>query len=412
MGDPIDVRTLLEKGDIKSRAAAIRAVALEFDWDDIAPLVARAQTDKSPSVRIYAAAAAADIAAHHKGAAGQPMMSKAQRAQIFEWMKSVDPGQNPGLLLLLAAAADAKAIDRIGRALRDPRNVVRAGAVAAIRRMALSGAAAEDDALASTVGQWIKAGKMAPDVVLELAKLVGECGWLGFDKLLPIAADAGRPHVAAVEEVLTRLSIRRDPEAWDGVWVSDGRDVLEPGDDTAVEWFIISNGALHKPGQTTKLLRRTNGLAEVDGQTLRMIFAPQVGTTDDGCALQVGGFTWWRRQSKDLVGHIEEMLDDIHGLGASVRVVAEWVGGEDGSLAQRARALVLWRTGAREQAQDLMERLCAHKRPRNDLFYWLAKIRIDGGDNAGAREAVARFLDKAGKKAAYKADAEALLASL
>ena len=78
--------------------------------------------------------------------------------------------------------------------------------------------------------------------------------------------------------------------------------------------------------------------------------------------------------------------------------------------AQRAKALVLWRTGAADDARALLEQLTAHKRPRNDLFWFLGAICAEQGDTKAAKAALTRFLDKAGKKAAYRGEAEALLA--
>jgi len=414
MSDPVDPVKGLRKGDVKSRAAAARALVEAADWDALEPLVHAAKTDKSPSVRLYAAAAAADIAARHRGAAGQQAMSQAQADQVFEWLKGVDPVQNPSLVLLLGALKPTRGLKRLGRILRDPRNIVRTAGAAGLRRMALSGASGTDEAIAEAVGGWMDAGRLAPDMVLELIHLVGECGWSGFESRLQKAAGAGRPHVAATEQALARLAARRDLAGWDGVWASEGRDVLEPGGKGTIEWFLIAESKWLRPvaGAAPGDLTLDGVGARVGGDRVRRVYAPIVGSQEQGEALQVQGFTYWRKTAKELVEEVESMMDGVALIGEGAAVIADWVLEVDGTLAQRAAALLRWRAGKVAGARELLEQLTAHKRPRNDLFWWLARIQVDDGDAAGARRSLDRYLGKASKKDPYLAEAQALLASL
>jgi hypothetical protein len=69
---------------------------------------------------------------------------------------------------LFAALASDDAIARLGRILRDPRNQARVGAIAAVRRMALSGASAGASLEAAALG-WL-GQKLPTDVSIELVK--------------------------------------------------------------------------------------------------------------------------------------------------------------------------------------------------------------------------------------------------
>lgn len=412
MADPVDPYEGLRLKQVRDRAAAVREFSRTGSWEDIEPLVELAKGDKSPSVRLYAAAAASDIACRHRGAAGQTPLSIEQRTRIIDWLKGVDPNKAPGLLMLLASSADKRNFDRLGRALRDPSNVVRAGAVAAVRRMALSAAAMDEPRIAEAVGTWLDHPKLPAEITLELAKLIGECGWTGFDARLRKAAGAGRPHVAAVDEVFGLLAERNQPGSWEGVWASSGHDVFEPGDEGIADWFLISDGQAHTPGKKrTRKLVVEEGSATLAGKPARWIVAPR-GAAGPQRALQTQGFTYWRLDGKKLVGALEALLPGIEKLGEDARPIAEWYAATDGAVAARAHAVVLATIGALDDAREALDTLTGVKKPRNDLWFWLGKVAAAQSDAKTAKKALGQFLEKAGKKAQYRKEAEKLLASL
>src|SRR5690606_32336998 len=126
--------------------------------------------DASPSVRLYTAAAAADIVCRMRGVNGRARLTRQQRELLQTWVKTFDPGINPSLLMLLSAVADQSAVDRLGRMLKDPRNGVRAGAATALRRMSLSVAAADDMLVPMAVDKLLASRKLPADAVLDLVK--------------------------------------------------------------------------------------------------------------------------------------------------------------------------------------------------------------------------------------------------
>lgn len=410
MADPTGPHAGLRQKEVRDRALAARELAATGDWSDIEALIEVSKGDKSTSVRMYAAAAAADLACRTRSV-GAGLVGE-QKAQIFEWLKGVDPMTNPGLLVLLAASSDQRFLERLGRALRDPRNVVRQGAVAGVRRLALAAVSAKEPHIAEQVAEWLLSGKLLPDVSLELARLVGEAGWTDFDAPLRKAAIAGRPHAAVVDEVFQRLAARDGDITWEGLWASDGQDVFEPRGTAIVEWFLVADGEVRKPGTDAAPLELGDGAGTLDGKPVRLVYAPRGGEPGSHPAIQVEGHTFWKVQGKELVTTLDEIIDGVAELGEAARPVADWLEAVDGTLAARARAIVLYRIGALDEAREALDALCAHKKPRNDLFWWLARVAADQGDTAVAKDSLERFLDKAGKKAAFRKEAEALLGEL
>jgi hypothetical protein len=411
-----DPRAALEATDVTTRSAAARDLALVGTWTDLAELVRHASEDKSAAVRLYAASAAADIVARHRGAAGQAALDDAQRAQVHAWVRAIDPGTNPGLLMMLSAVPDEASIERLGRMLRDPRNGVRAGAAMAIRRMALSGAAIRFDALKSAFDAWLASGKLPLDATLELIKLIGELGWRGFEqKLRPLNA-LGKLHAAAIEEVGARLKLRDDPAAWEGVWITEGLDVLEiPGAKAPPrDWIAIRDGVWARPGGEEARIEYDHGLATVDGEPVRMIWAPRVGQPDVRvAAVQRAGRTFWKAEGKDLAGMVDEWFDRfVPEDRATMAAIARWLATVDGTLATRARAIVAWKSGATADAIAILEELAGHKKPRPDVYYWLGVVYAEAGRKADAKAALDGFIDKAAKKAEFRKEAEELRAKL
>ena len=409
MSDSEDPRTALTNGDVTARAAAARELARIGTWKDLAVLVDMAKSDKSPSVRLYTAAAASDIVARKRGAAGQKKMTRKQADEVQDWVKSFDPGINPSLLMMLSAVADAASIKRLGLMLRDPRNGVRSGAATALRRMAVSSAAMGDEALAVAAGEWLRAKKLPPDSILELLRIAGQVGWTGLDAELRIAAGAGRNHVPAFDEVLQRQAARLDPTSWDGLWASDGADALcSPEREDIVAWVLVSDGkAWNKAGAMGDI--QVDGVAHIGGVVHRRIWCGRVGSPETFEAIQGAGETFYRVDGKALAVAVDALYDE---LGEAAIPVAGWLDEVDGAAAVRGRAVALWAGGDLQGSLEILDGLTSAKKPRNDLYYWQARVKADLKDAKGALEALDSFLLKAAKRAPYRQHAEELRASL
>lgn len=407
MSDTVDPRAALRDGDVSERASAARTLARTGGWLDLEELVRMAKEDPSASVRLYAAGAAADIALRARRA-GE--LGRDREAQVLDWVRAFDPDVNPSLLMLLSAVASGPALDRLGRMLRDPRNGVRAGAATALRRAALS-AASDEVPLAQAAGALLANRKMPADALLELVKIVGEAGWDELTDAVRAASAAGRLHAPAAEEALQRLALRRDPGTWEGLWLSDGSDVYETGDERPVEdWLAVVDGCAWGRAGALGELELDRGRGRAGDLRLRIVWAPRAGAPEPSPALQGGGRTWYRADAKSLVACVEDLADDLSAPAASAAL--RELASLDGVQAQRARAILAWRAGDLRRASELLEALLDAPKPRADLFWYLARVRLDQGRREEAREALDRFLDQAGRRARHRKEAEELRSGL
>jgi len=404
MSETEDPRAALADGDVTARAAAARELARTGTWSDLALLVKLAKTDKSPSVRLYTAAAASDITAKHRGAAGQKRMTRKQASEVQDWVKSFDPGINPSLLMMLSGVANTDAIKRLGRMLRDPRNGVRAGAATALRRMSVSSAAVGDKSVPKAAKEWLRSKKLPPDAILEILKLVGELGWSNMGEESRMAAGAGRLHMPAFDEVQQRQAARKDPASWHGLWCSDGADALCSPVDGVVDWIVIDgNKAWSRDGELGDV--SVEETASVGDVAYRMIWTGRVGSNDLFVAIQGGGKTYYQIEGKGLVTAVDDLYAE---LGVGALPIAKWLDDVEGALAIRARAIALWAGGDLDGSLKILTTQTSHKRPRNDLFYWLGRVKADKGDKGGALQALETFLAKAAKRGALRPAGEAL----
>ncbi len=400
-----DPRSALGDKQISVRAAAARHLARIGEFDDVEGLIAMATEDKSPSVRLYAAAAAVSILMRGRGVYGGTPWSAKQREAVLSAVSTADPARTPSLLLCYAAFPETTVIKRLVRMLRDPRYGVRAGAAAALRRMALSGLATlqPDDHtnLREWVGEALDHKKLPTDAAIELVKLIGEAGW---DVLLPRARKlaASTPSIAeAAEEASERCAARDDADTWRGVWLDEGRDVLDEkpaSKEDDRDWFALGG-----------TLSPEDGMLTAHGHTFRRIWAPRPADEGTHAAIQADGRTWWRLEGKRLVEFVVSMDTALVEAEVDVDLVSRFLDAVDGAAALRARALVLARYGRGEAALEVLEKPLSAKKPRNDLYFIEGLARAATGDDKGAKKAWKRYLDKAKSKEPWRAEAEALL---
>ena len=416
MAETMDPRESLGAPDVKTRAAAARDLALVGDLSDLERLVQMAVTDASSAVRLYAAGAASDIVSRHRSLDHQGKLTADMKTDILGWVGRTDPGVNPSLLMVLAAIPDERAINRLGRMLRDPRNMVRGGAAMAVRRMAMSSETIDDRLLPAAIPKWFNSGKLPADASLELIRLIGEAGW-PLSEQVTKAASAGRPHVAASQEALQRLRARAEPEAWHGLWLSDGLDVLEVADAGSTgagsSWLAVTGNAL-VDAKGEKPWQLKDGRLVSGRQKLRMIWGVRAGGDERFVALQSSSRTWWRQDGKALTETIGEIGGSLPRAAAAA--ARRWLleGDEAPTVPKRiADAVLQWRAGDAAGATEALREMAAAKRPRKDVHYWLARVLADQGDRADALAELEIFLTKAkAKKDRWRQEARDLRTAL
>lgn len=415
MGETKDPRAALQDPSVAVRAKAARDLARVGTFEDLEPLMALALNVKSSALRLYAAAAIADILHRYRGIRGLPELTAAQKERLGTWSRAFDPGTNPALLMMFSAMDDDASRTRLARMLRDPRNTVRAGAAVALRRMALSSVAAGNKGIEGLIRDTLHDKKTPPDALLEVSRIVGEVGLHDQrDRLTELVARGGMLAEGGTE-ALRRLDQRKKPEGWSGVYRGVGLDVFEPGEGGEPAHLLIADGKVADAEGVRPLSLVDDGARFGKDQTpVRMVFASPIGEPEATLAvLQRGDTTWWRLEGKDLLKTLEEGLDGLTPEGnALLAHLDDELAASESTIAPRVRAVTAWRAGNLTHADALLTEQLEAKKPKADLFYWHAVVKRDLGDKKAAKKLVAAYLEEAPKTARLREAAEALADAL
>lgn len=403
-----DPRVSLRDKDVSIRAAAARDLSRTGTVDDLPELLRLAKEDKSPSIRLCAAAAAADVSLRHARS-----LTDAQRRKLVTAVTTVDPGRNPSLLMSLAAVPTEDVVRRLGRLLRDPRYDVRAGAATALRRLAVCGLGARPAAtevVERGMRAWMTGGKYPPDALLEMVRIIGEAGLGGLAEDLQVMARHPGLHEAA-KQASARLAAATNSESWEGLWVSWGVDVLQPEPDAPVDWVAVDGASGVGPGGEQHELN-TGVRPAFAGETVRLLWASRPDDEDLVPAFQRGGVAYWRLGGTTLVKACGDVLSALEQEPRAASVAAEALGGVDGVSAKRLRARLLWRAGRHQEALPLLDELTEQAKPKGEDLWVLAHVHEAAGASDQARTAIAEAIAAAPKKCTWRDDAEALAAML
>ncbi len=397
-----DPRAALGNASVATRCAGARDLARHGTLEDLERLATMGWQDKSMAVRLYAAAAAADIVQRHRDG-----MDASQHAQAVKYAFAGDPGHTPSMIMLASYAPPSTVLHRLGRILRDPRSDVRLAVLTTLRRMLLS-SRCDRDAVVPTMATWFDDPKIPADATVELAKLVGEAGLSALRGTISGLRGTGEGADEVLGVALARLEARATRDAWIGAWWSDGRDVYEnraPDPDLAVavcdgdKWFSRGATRAVHPGAVPTL----------DDDPVARIFATPLGTHEALPAIQVDGRTWWAVAPDDFATFLDVhhlVLRTLPQAGRQVLVArAEALGG---AASERVRSSSCWIAGDLDGALEAADAQLARKRPRGDAWFWRARVLHERGDKAGASEALEAFLGKAKKDHPLKDAAEAL----
>ncbi|TVQ90098.1 MAG: hypothetical protein EA397_14195 [Deltaproteobacteria bacterium] len=404
MTETPDPRAALEAKDLPTQAAGARDLALMGTWDDLPILLKIASTARSTGLRLTTGAAAADIVHRYRTGRARPAPTSSQRQALIQTVKRLDPSINPNVLMVLSAFPDRAVIERLGRLLRDPRNTVRLGATVAVRRMALSHTDLDLAPLQSALASWVQDKRLPPDSHSEVFNIIGDLGLLD---LIDTVSDA--PCTTATEAelqaaALARLRARHQLSTWEGLWLSDGRDVLEPGaadpepsvlvihreraalDFGASEPFTLHDGRVMSPGF----------LADA-----RWVRAPRLGYPEAQPALQIQGRTWFHAAlPSELIEFMRERAGSFNERPDPVwAILPQLLGQAEGTAAKRAMPLASLLSGDLVQAHELLSAAAQAKRPRSEDVLWLARADDLLGHSQAAIEGYRSYLDKTGRKA-------------
>ncbi len=390
--DPI---AALDHKSIAVRAAACRDLTKMGTVEHLARLAQSAGADKSPAVRLGTVAAASDILSRRRLDGPDDALSEADRSEILELFKRVDPSANPGVFSVFATLELPAGLSRVGIGLRDPRQEVRKGAGVGLLRLCISGARHGDKELESVVVGMLTDRRMRPDAIAEVARVCRAAGYL---TALPVLErlDPGGVHQEVVDAAIDQLEQAQKRPV--GVWLSDGRDAgemrVEPARPAAVLIVTPDHAHLCAVGGEWSAVDLSDG-------ALRRMFYRRAGSAGAAPAVQGLGATFHLADEAGLVAFVDALLpaaaaDWPKGVGrsAGARALAAAIAGDTPAV-RRARALVLADAGDFAGAAAELDEALAGKKPPKDLRYLLGLARGAAGDAAGAKAAWSECVAKA-----------------
>ena len=351
---------LLDK-ELTVRAAACRDLA-QIGLPAVIPMLADlARSDRSPAVRLGAAAAVADILSRYRVGPARAGLPEADRAALLHQLATIDPGHNPGMFMMLACLDTPEAGRRIRLGLKDPRGEVRLGAGVGLLRLCCSAARGADLVLEAEVVSMIGDPRLRPDAVAELAKVAAAAG---YRSALP-ALERQDLGGAAQESINAMIQVLRSfDQPAEGAWLADGRDAgeLNPAPPRSAALLVVGAGE-------AVMLRRGEGWLPLPGfgqRAARRMYFRRPGAAQAGPALQVGEHTFVPVQGDALAA---ALLDILPPLSLEAHPDAGWT--EAGAaMAAHALAPLLPDTGAGQLG--------------------LARVRADAGDSQGAEDAASQ----------------------
>ena len=293
-----ELMAALESKDISDRAAACRELSQTGTVEYLETLATMAAFDKSPGVRLSAAAAAADIFSRCRVGDARNALSDEQREVYVATFSKINPSVNAGLFPIMACIDHPKSRSIVLGGLRDPQADVRLGAAVGLMRLCSSVRVVDDAELEEQVTGLLADTRHQPDAVAQIARVCAAVGYSSATELIRYIQLSGT-HAEMVMEALGVLDGARHPLR--GVWYSDGNDAGETNPNPALSPSIMvlnGNSALVYDGKRWRETKKFT--AE------RRMFIRRVGEPEPGPAFQVEGRTYYAG-----LGSIVSQLVDV-----------------------------------------------------------------------------------------------------
>ena len=386
-----DPAAALTSSDIASRAAGCRDLSKMGTVEHLDSLAALASGDKSPGVRLSAAAAAADILSRCRCDDTRDLLSDDQRDEFVGMFSRIDPSQNPGIFPILACLDRPKSVTMICGGLRDPRADVRLGAAVGLMRLCASIRAAEDSELEARITSLLADPRHQPDAVAQIARVCAAVGYSSATDLIRYLQLSGT-HAETVMEALGVLDGAEHP--LQGVWFSDGNDAGEtnPTPSMAPGLMVFdARGALLHNGKNWAVVTRF--------KATRRMFIRRVGEPEAGPAFQAQGRTFYAGFG-DIVTSLVSVDWSVPGreTKASMRAL-EALGAvlDDSAAGHRTMAWLAMAAGQVEVARAALESAIAAKSTPVDCWLSLGDL-LWATDKKAASAHYATYAKKGKKK--------------
>jgi hypothetical protein len=413
---------LLTHKSIHDRAEGARQLALIGKTEHIAQLMAIAQSDKSPAVRLGCAGAAADILSRHRTGHARRKLTMPDREAILAEFRAMDPGVNPGLFAVLATLDVPRALDRIIVGLRDPRYDVRQGAGVGLLRYCTSGSVARNERIPNKVIALLGDKRIRADVLAGIMRVCVACGWQAARGPIEQHLDRGDQVGKAAEECLALLDTQVDPETFLGAWAYMGLDAGEVRAKTRAERVLVFSEGVALVGVRGESYTRTTWALTDDGELVLGDGEPErfrrmwlsLPGAEPVHAFQTGGDTWYAADpeaSVDLVldwlaSTESDSVADRKSMGAVLLPLLP-----DNAAGHKVAARIELASGLGAEAVVRVQAvLSKRKKPPAEFLWLLAQGQDQTGDTKAATKTWKQYLERAGAKGEHLAQAQARLA--
>lgn len=401
MNETADPLAALGAKSIAQRAAGARDLSQMGEVGHLELLAAVAGGDRSPGVRLSAAAAAADILSRHRMGVAVKKIGPKKRRTLAALFRRIDPSVNPGVFSVFGCLDTPAAFEAICGGLRDPRGDIRLGAAVGLLRMATSGALAGVSRREKQVVGLLSDTRHKPDALAEIAKICAAVDYRAGEEAIRALALSGA-HGELVAEALMTFEANAAPVS--GLWYSDGKDAGEtnPGSPLGMGLALFeAERARVCIGGKWKIEKG------FPGPDARRMHFRKVGAPLAGPAFQVAGRTWYVAAEPEVLCVIDGLTspreldwDSIgkpnatagRAVAALSAVLPETAGGH------RARALLLARADDAAGAIDALEAALELKKVFPDTWCLLGDALWSAGKKKAASAHYTTFMKKARKK--------------
>jgi hypothetical protein len=219
--DPV---AALGSKSIADRAAGCRDLSSIGTVENISEIALLAGGDKSPGVRLCAAAAVADILSRCRVGDARKQLDDDQRDVYLAMFSRIDPALNAGVFPMIATLDRPRSLSIVAGGLRDPRGDVRLGAAVGLMRLCSSQATAGDQDLADSVVKLLLDVRHQPDATAQIARVCAAVGYTSATEIVRHLELTG-VHQDMVIDALGVLD--GGQHALVGLWWSDGCDAGE-----------------------------------------------------------------------------------------------------------------------------------------------------------------------------------------
>jgi hypothetical protein len=385
--DPV---AALKSKSISDRAAGCRDLSLVGTVDHLDALAGLAGGDRSPGVRLSAAAAAADILSRCRIGEGKDALNDDQRDVYLATFSRIDPVLNGGVFPMLAVLDRPRSLQMIQGGLRDPRADVRLAAAVGLMRLCSSVGVAEDKELEETVVGLLADTRHQPDAVAQICRVCAAVGYASAADIIRQVQLSGT-HQEMVIESLGTLDGALHPLR--GVWFSDGRDAGETNPNSPAgpaQMVFDDKGALMHDG------KRWTAISAFS--PLRRMFLRRSGEEEARPAFQASGRTFYA--GPDTGFHHADWSVPGRDTKAAARAVAalQTMVQVDSAADQLALAHIAMDAGQAGAARAALEAAIAAKKTPVSCWLNLADLLWGEGDKKAAKSHYVSYAKKGKRK--------------